>query len=563
MKRFIATHIPLLLSVLAAGALHHEASPPRSQALFNEVTDEVELDFSQEPGSEGDFLLPQIMGSGGAFLDYDDDGDLDIYLIQAGELPGSNRSNPLPNRLFRQEADGTFTDVTAESGLGDTGYGMGVAVGDIDNDGFVDIYVTNYGPDALYHNDGNGRFTDVTAGSPMSAEAWSASAVFCDYDRDGFLDLYVTHYVTYDPTNQCRNADGSLEYCSPQVFPGASDVLYHNNGDGTFRDVSLEAGIKGVSAPGLGVVCSDFNGDGLPDFYVANDGEANQLWQNRGNGKFVDGAILAGVALNAFGKAEAGMGVAAGDMDGDGDLDLFLTHLTHQTNTLYRNDGDLGFQDWSAPAGLGVSSLSWTGFGTGFLDYDHDGDLDIAVVNGRVQRHPTVTGARLGRYWNPYAEPNLLLRNEGNGRFSDGCTLAETFCSQVEVSRGLAVGDADNDGDLDMLLTSTAGRARLFRNDAPKNGHWLIVRAFDPALGRDAYGAVVTVVADGKAYVREADPGFSYLSSNDPRAHFGISGADTIERIVVRWPDGANEIFPGVGFDQSIVLKKGRGQKNP
>ena len=184
-------------------------------------------------------------------------------------------------------------------------------------------------------------------------------------------------------------------------------------------------------------------------------------------------------------------------------------------------------------------------------------------MNGRVQRHPTVTGARLGRYWNPYAEPNLLLRNEGNGRFSDGCTLAETFCSQVEVSRGLAVGDADNDGDLDMLLTSTAGRARLFRNDAPKNGHWLIVRAFDPALGRDAYGAVVTVVADGKAYVREADPGFSYLSSNDPRAHFGISGADTIERIVVRWPDGANEIFPGVGFDQSIVLKKGRGQKNP
>ena len=526
--------------------------------LFREVTDEVKLDFRHEPGDEARFLLPEIMGSGGAFLDYDDDGDLDIYLIQGGKLDGRGIEPPR-NRLFRQNADGGFTDVTAQSGLGDTGYGIGIAVGDIDNDGRVDVFVPNYGRDALYRNDGGGKFTNITAGAGIAGKEFSASAVFCDYDGDGFLDLYVTHYVDYNPDKGCVREDGSPDYCSPQSFPGTSDTLYHNEGDGTFTDVSGRAGIQQIAAPGLGVVCTDLNGDQLPDFYVANDGEANQLWENQGNGKFVDQAFLQGLALNVFGQPEAGMGITIGDVDGDGDFDLFLTHLTNQTNTLYLNTGALGFEDRSAAAGLASSSLPRTGFGTGFFDYDHDGDLDIAVVNGRVQRHPTVSGARLEPYWNPYAEPNLLLRNDGAGRFSNVSSLAGSFGSEIEISRGLALGDVDNDGDLDILLTNTAGPARLFRNQARKQGSWLAVRAIDLKLKRDAYGAVIIVVAHGKEYVRVVQPGFSYLSSNDPRVHFGFPGVEKAESIRVLWPDGSEEVFPGVDLGQSVVLEKGRG----
>ena len=304
----------------------------------------------------------------------------------------------------------------------------------------------------------------------------------------------------------------------------------------------------------------DYNTDGWLDFYVANDGEANQLWENQGNGKFKDQAILAGVAFNTFGRAEAGMGVTTGDADGDGDLDLFLTHLTDQTNTLYLSHGNLGFEDASSPAGLGAPSLPRTGFGTGLFDYDHDGDLDLAIVNGRVMRHPVLAGARLDSYWNPFAEPNFIFLNDGKGRFTDSSHSAGLFASRTEVSRGLAFGDMDNDGDLDLLLTNTAGPARLYRNDSKKKGHWLTVRTVDPDLRRDVHGAWVTVVAKGKAYVRVANPGYSYMSSSDPRAHFGIPDGGRIEHIEVRWADGTEEVFPGVKVDSSIVLEKGRGE---
>ena len=399
--------------VFFLGTLFQDSLAQDRGPLFSEITDIVQLSFVHDPGADGSFFMPEIMGSGGAFFDYDNDTDLDIYLIQAGSHSNPGSGEALPNRLYRQEADGTFADVTAVVGLDDTGYGMGVAVGDIDNDGWRDVYLTNYGLDALYRNEGGERFTNITSRAGISGDEWSASACFCDYDQDGYLDLYVTHYLNYDPKKECIKLDGNRGYCAPTVFPGASDTLYHNKGDGTFTDVSLQAGIRAAAEPGLGVICADFNEDGLPDFYVANDGGANLLWINQGRGTFKDEAFLSGVGLNALGRTEAGMGLAVGDAEGDGDLDLFVSHITNETNTLYRNDGHMNFEDATAASGLAALSLPTTGFGTAFLDFDHDGDLDLAVANGRVERHTPVRGARLSPYWNPYAEPNHLLDNDG------------------------------------------------------------------------------------------------------------------------------------------------------
>lgn len=521
---------------------------------FTEITELSGIAFRHDPGEEGKYLLPEITGSGAAFVDYDGDGDLDIYLVQSG-ADG--------NKLFRQDADGAFTDVTSEAGVGDTGYGMGVAVGDIDNDGDIDLYVTNDGPDVLYRNLGNGRFENATRELGIGGDAWSASATFCDQDADGFLDLYVTQYVTYDVQKACTHSDGSADYCSPQVFPGTPDKLYRNEGGRRFTDISGSSGIRGARAPGLGVLCADLNDDGKLDFYVANDGEANQLWLNEGGGRFFDEALLLGVALDPAGQPEAGMGITAGDVDADGDLDLFMTHIVNQTNTLYINDGELGYEDRTTASGLAASSLAMTGFGTGFFDFNHDGELDLAIANGRVQRLKTHPRASSSGYWRVYEEPNQLLLNEGDIRFGDVTGASGDFGAHVEVSRALVFGDIDEDGDLDLLVSNTAAPARLFRNDVPKEGGWLFVRAFDPELVRDAHGARVLVVADGKSYLRLASPGYGYLSSNDPRAHFGLPAGVTIQRIDVTWPDGSRESFPGGAANRVVLVEKGAGRPGP
>jgi hypothetical protein len=529
------------------------------QAVFVDVAREKGIDFVHDPGTEGKHMAPEIMGSGAALFDYDNDGDLDAYLVQAGPLPETKKPRP-PNRLYRQNPNGKFTDVTPESGLGDTGYGTGVSVGDFDNDGFVDVFVTNFGANSLYRNLGNGSFANVTEKAGIQGSHWSESSAFCDYDDDGFLDLYVTNYVNFDPPKSCVKGDGAPDYCSPQSLPYDTDVLYRNNGNGSFTDVTRAAGIAAERLPGLGVVCSDFTGDGRMDFYVANDGEANNLWVNQGNGKFEDQAFLMGAAVSGMGRPQASMGIALGDMDGDSDLDLFLTHLINDYNTLYVNDGNYGFEDRSAGAGLAAPSLPFTGFGTAFLDYEHDGDLDIVVVNGAVDRHKPYPGARMSDYWNRYAEPKHLYQNDGKGRFTEASKDVPAFAGDIDVSRGLAVGDVDGDGDLDLLVNNTAGPARLYRNDTKKVGSFLLVRAWDEKRKRDAHGAVVTVSVGGRTYVRVADPAFSYLSANDPRAHFGIPGSSRADSIRVRWPDGVEEIFPGVVLNQSIVLEKGRGK---
>jgi hypothetical protein len=515
---------------------------------FVEVTDLVGLDFVHDVGEEDRFYYPAVMGAGVAFLDYDNDSDLDIYLVQSGRRKS--------DQLFRQDEGGRFVNVTEAAGIAETAYGMGVTAGDVDNDGNVDLFVTNYGPNVLYRNLGKGRFEDATATWGISGDSWSASATFCDYDADGFLDLYVTRYLANDPTRKCTQADGTPDFCAPEVFPGISDTLYHNEKGRKFRDVSVSSGIGAARSRGLGVICADLIDDGKPDFFVANDGEANQLWVNQGNGTFVEEAFLQGLALDGQGHAEAGMGIALGDVDSDSDLDLFVTHIVNEMNTLFTNLVSVGFEDRTAASGLGALSLAFTGFGVGFFDFDHDADLDIAVANGRILRRPGVPGS----FWEGYAEPNRILENDGSGKFRAFAGEGD-FGKPVEVSRGLAFGDYDSDGDVDLLVQNTAAKARLFRNDAAKQGDWLIVRAFEPQAKRDAHGARIKVTAGGKLYVRLASPGGSYLSSQDPRAHFGLPKSAKIDSIEILWPDGKVESFPAVETNRTVTLSKGTGAR--
>jgi hypothetical protein len=520
------------------------------------------LHFVHQAGATGELHVPEIMGAGTALFDYDQDGDLDIYLTNGAlNLGGAPAPGTPVNHLFRQEPDGRFVDVTVSSGLGDPGYGMGVAVGDIDNDGDLDVYVTNYGPDRLYRNRGDGTFQDVTAGAGIDVDGWSCSAAFFDFDRDGFLDLYVTRYVQYDSEIKCLDQTGRRDYCGPVSYEGTSDVLLHNSGDGSFTDVSEAAGMTEISARGLGVVCEDFNDDGWPDVYVANDAHPNQLWINRGNGTFRDEGFLMGAALNAHGNSEASMGVVAADFDNDADLDLFLTHLVKESNTLYRNlGGGLGFEDATGVTGHGVSSMPYTGFGTAAFDVEFDGDLDLAVVNGRVMHGVPLSVQGVDPPWALYAEPNLFYVNDGTGRFELASVVAGSFHERTEVTRGLAVGDVDSDGDLDLLIGNVQGPARLYRNDAPRKGHWLTIRAIDPRLHRDAIGAVVTVHCGDRRFLRTVSMGFSYLSSSDPRLCFGLGPATRIDRIHIHWPDGLQEEFHTEGVDRALELRRGTGE---
>ena len=528
-----------------------------AEQLFTEITKDAGL---ESPGGwpDGTFFLPEITGGGIALLDYDNDDDLDLLQVR---LPRPDRrDDPAPDRLYQQQPDGRFLDVTEGSGLDSAGYGQGLAVGDTDNDGDLDVYVSNLGPDAFFINNGDGTFTDVTDAAGFSGDDWSTSATFCDYDGDGHLDLYVAHYLRYEYKGGCKVA--FLDYCGPRQFDGVPDQLYRNNGDGTFSDETEAAGIRlpdgGKLARGLGVVCADLTGDGWDDIFVANDGEANQLWVNQGDGTFAEEGIMRGVAVNRDGTTEASMGVAVGDVSRNGFFDLFLTHLWQETNTLYGGAGPL-FNDNTLEAGLAEDGRPMTGFGCGFFDYDNDGDLDLAMVNGRVYRNDVLPGASLSEFWNLYAEPNFLYENDGTGRFRNVSDRARSFAGRLEVSRGLAFGDIDNDGDVDLALTNVDNSVRLFRNDAPRPGsHWLRVRAL--TAGRDAVGARVVVVAGGDELAHLVLLGYSYVSSSDPRVHFGLGSVDRVDAVEVLWPDGARERFPGSEADRELRLVQGTGE---
>ena len=530
--------------------------------LFTEVTSALGFVQTEEPWPAGTHALPEIIGSGVALFDYDNDTALDILHIRFPP-PGST-DTPAPNRLFRQQSDGSFIDVTEAAGIGDAGYGQGVAIGDVDNDGDADVYVTNYGPDAFYRNNGDGTFSLAEVG--MLNDAWGTSATFGDYDRDGYLDLYVANYVQYDPTSVCRGKHSAPDYCNPQVFDAAPDRLFRNRGDGTFTDVTQQAGIAAMPGRGLGVVCLDLTGDGWLDFYVANDGEANQLWVNQTDGTFVEEAIIRGLAFNTYGQPEGSMGIAVGDVNGDMRVDLFATHLSGETNTLYTASPYAVFLDITEVAGFAGRDLLFTGFGCGFLDFDNDADLDIALVNGRVKRGAILERANVGEFWNFYAEPNLLFQNSGTGHektaasitFNDVSSRAPDFTGQIEVSRGMAFGDIDRDGDVDMVVSSLDNRIRIFRNDSPTSeNRWLFVRAITE--NRDALGAQVTLRTGSRALTAHVLSGTSYLSSNEPSVHFGLGTIDAVESIEVHWTDGSREKFPGTAANRRVTVHHGKG----
>jgi hypothetical protein len=552
---------PTSESAIDASAGARAGSASSATPLLTDATDEWGVSFTYSTGASGDLLFPEMMGGGIAIFDADSDADLDLYLISGAPDLGRN-PGAIVNRLFLQGDDGRFADATDGSGLGDPGYGTGVAVGDFDNDGNEDVFVANVGPDRLYRGRGDGTFLDVTSAAGIEAAAslyedWSSSAAFCDVDRDGFLDLYIVRYVVWDPDVECTDSAGRREYCGPDSFPDATDVLLHNQGDGTFRDISEEAGIFAASGAGLGVLCLDMDEDGWMDIYVANDGDPNQLWINQRDGTFLDDALIMGASVNAAGLDEAGMGVVAADFDNDTDLDLFLTHLRDETNTFYRNLGaGIGFEDQTARIGLARESTPYTGFGTAPVDIDLDADLDLLIANGRVLRGDELA-SDLPAPWSLYGEPNLVYSNEGD-RFTLLKDEVADFIEPVEVSRGLAVGDLDGDGDLDVIVSNIESPVRLLRAEV-QAGHWLLVDAFDPRLGRRALGAKVTVRSETKTQVRCVQGAMSYLSTSDPRAHFGLGPEAAPVRVEVRWPDGLEEAWDGVPVDQEIVLRRGEG----
>lgn len=541
--------------------LSNDTAADAQAAWFTEITEEVGLDFLHDPGWDASYFFPEHVGSGGALFDYDGDGDLDLYLVNSGLHGAAKKLGTSPtNKLFRQEGDGRLVDRTAQAAVGDIGYGMGAAIGDYDNDGDVDLFVTNYGADRLYRNNGDGTFTNATAVAGVGGDRWSTAACFFDADDDGYLDLFVVTYVHHDSPKRCTDKAGRPEYCGPAAFRGEADLFYRNNGDGSFSDASLAAGIGRVSSKGLGLACLDLNADGRQDVYVANDGEKNELWINGGDGKFEDRSLLLGAGLNMTGQAEASMGVALGDVDGDLDLDLFLSHLDRETNTLYLNLGEGGFQDSTVGWNLGASSLPYTGFGTELFDADLDGDLDLLVVNGRVRRRDeTGTGRDLFTedvpvHWRPYAESNLFFVNDGTGRYQNASALAGELCSRVEVSRMLALGDIDRDGDLDVVLTNSSGPARLYRNDAPQSGHWTRLRAIDTGRSRDALGTELLLEAGGGRLLLPMTATHSYLASVEPTAHVGLGKATRIDQLTLRWPNGKIQRVNGLPADRSVTF---------
>ena len=525
--------------------------------LFTEVTAALGFSQTEASWSPGTHALPEVIGSGVALFDYNNDGALDVLHIRFP--PPGKEDSPAPNQLFQQQPDGTFVDVTAAAGIGHEGYGQGVAIGDVDNDGDVDVYVTNYGADVFYRNNSDGTFALEEIG--LSNEAWGTSATFGDYDRDGDLDLYVANYVQFDPETVCRGKQSAPDYCNPQVFEPATDRLFRNNGDGSFTDVTERAGIAAMPGRGLGVVCLDLTRDGWADFFVANDGEANHLWVNQTDGTFAEEAILHGLAFNAYGQPEGSMGIAVGDVNGDTHPDLFVTHLSGETNTLYVASPYSVFVDMTEIAGFAGRDLRFTGFGGGFLDFDNDADLDIALVNGRVKRAEILDGADLGEFWNFYAEPNLLFQNSQTTEgfaFSDVSSRAPDFTGRVEVSRGMAFGDIDRDGDVDIVVSSLDNRLRLFRNDAPPpQHHWFFVQAI--THNRDALGAQVTLRTESRTLTDYVLPGSSYLSSSDPIMHFGLGTTDEIQVIEVHWQDGTRERFPGTTANRRTTVYQGKG----
>jgi hypothetical protein len=543
--------------------------------LFRDVAGDVGLRFVHENGATGQFYYPELIGSGGALFDYDNDGDLDVFLVQSGELeqPTTPSAQPSPpsrgrggqtSRLYRNDLDPAnpkslrFTDVTEHAGAGLRAYGMGTAVGDTENDGDLDLLVTAFGSTTLFRNNGNGTFTDATKEAGVGDPRWSTSAAFADYDRDGDLDLFVVNYVDFAVTNNkiCYEPLGSRDYCAPRAFNPVPARLLQNDGSGRFSDVTQSSGVARAFGRGLGVATGDFNGDGWIDFYVANDASGNQLWMNKHDGTFEDLGLLSGTAVSGEGRPEGSMGIASGDYDADGDEDLLITNLVGETFALYVNDGRGNFEDRRRDSGLASATAEMTGFGVDWFDYDRDGRLDLLIANGAVNAI-----ARQRGHPQPFRQRRQLFHNEGQGRFREVNADAGPAFVMLEVGRGAAFGDVDHDGDVDALITNNDGPVRLLLNEAAPDAHWLSVQLDNGSKNRWGVGARVGIERSGQPTLwRRVRSDGSYLSASDLRAHFGLGTSPAVAAVIVEWPDGSRERFTDVGVNTRVTLRRGTGK---
>jgi hypothetical protein len=550
------------------------ALPITPEGIFSDRTREAGIDFVHFNGASGSHYYPETMGAGVALFDYDNDGDLDIFLVQGAQLGPAGSSQtlyspqlPLRGRLYRNDSvhhpDGTctlkFVDVTEQSGIRAEGYGMGVAAADFNNDGWVDLYISNFGHNQMWRNNGDGTFTDVTAESGTDVPGWSICASFFDFDRDGWLDLFVANYLDFRFTNlpKCLSPGGAPDYCSPLAFNPLPNRLFRNRRDGTFEDVTTRSGIGAQFSGSMGSICVDFNGDGWPDIFISNDLRPNQLWINQHDGTFKNEALIAGCAVNRDGYPQSSMGVDAGDLRGRGVEDLVVATIGGQHADLFANDGKGWFEDMSYESGLARATQRYTGFSIGMLDYDNDGWLDLLIVNGAVRT--IEEEARMGSMY-PYAEPNLLLHNKGNGRFEDVSSSAGSTFASLAVGRGAAFGDIDNDGGIDVVVVNNSGPARLLMNNVGHRKPWIGLRMVGDKFHRDMLGTRVAVFRRNASPLwRRVHTDGSYCSSSDPRIVFGLGDAPEITKVQAHWVSGRVEEWTGLPLGRYTTLREGSG----
>ena len=528
---------------------------------FVDVAQEAGLTLLNVSGTARKDYIVEVSGNGAAFFDYDNDGDMDVLIVNGSTLERIGQGGDLMAALYANDGHGSFSNLTSGSQLNTKGWGMGVCVADYDNDGFRDVYITAFGPNVLYRNDGAGSFMDVTATAGLGNSGWSTNCSFGDYDRDGDLDLYVANYLAFDEkTVPKAGTSGACQHlgvrvmCGPRGLPGQPDALYRNDGDGTFTDVTETAGIDDPNLYGYGAVFSDLDDDGWLDIFVANDSVPNALYKNNQDGTFSEIGLLSGVALSGEGRPQSGMGLDIADYNNDGLFDIFVTHFSNDTNTLYRNNGAGIFTDETFAAGLAATSLQNLGWGTSFVDLDNDARLDIFVANGHI--HPGIDNFGNGA---TYFQPKELYRNLGDGRFEE---ISEEIGGAVRVeksSRGSAVGDFDNDGDMDILVINIDDRPTLLRNDLSNGSHWLTLQLVGTTSNGDGIGARVEIEAGGKTQVAEVRSGGSYLSHNDTRVHFGLGDTARVDELRIRWPNGRVEKFEGVDVDGFVEIEEGTG----
>jgi len=540
------------VTLLTLPSITASLSSEETTSSFGNGTEAAGIKFQHQRGASDKKHLVETMGSGCAFFDYDSDGWLDLLLVNGGTTPDSPADGPVRHALYHNLGNGKFKDVTMQSGLtGNGSYGMGVAVGDYDNDGYPDVYITNFGSNVLYHNNRDGSFKDVTDMAGVGCPQWSSSAAFFDYDNDGYLDLWVTNYLdaSYEKNPLCTMKN-IRAYCHPRYYLGVADKLFRNLGNGRFEDVSMKSGIANPDGKGLGVVAADFDGDGWMDLYVANDSVRNFLYKNNRNGTFSDVTFHSGTGYDSEAKAEAGMGVDAGDYNGDGLMDIGVTNYDLETNALYRNEGGWAFSDERWSAGLAKTDRFLLGFGTGFFDFDCDGDQDLFLANGHVIENIEVIQPNFR-----YAQQLQLLENQG-GKFSENQQFSRFAETTPLVGRGACFGDIDNDGDIDVLINNSGQEPTLLVNRAGSRRNWILLKLIGTRSNRDAVGAKIVITTENGSQTDQITGGASYLSANDLRVHFGLGSAEEIKLLKVKWPSGAEQIVQSLRGNQILTIKE-------